>query len=57
MVGLMCLFAVSACGPAKKQCDATTCSSGCCDADGECQGGFEAAACGVGRRVYGVRRG
>jgi hypothetical protein len=36
-----------ACGPAKSKCTAATCF-GCCDADGECQGGASQLACGSG---------
>lgn len=42
---LWALFA--ACGAPKTKCDSTTCAQGCCDAQGECQSGFEATACGV----------
>ncbi len=38
------------CGPAAK-CDATTCSTGCCDASGQCRPGGEVDACGAGGRV------
>ncbi|MDP2273697.1 MAG: CAP domain-containing protein [Archangium sp.] len=41
------MLAVSSCGaPAPEKCDAVTCSSGCCDAVGECRPGFESTACG-----------
>lgn len=42
------ILAVSpACGPAKKACNASTCVSGCCDEDGECQLGSAQDACGA----------
>ncbi len=41
---------ITACGP-KAPCDASTCSTGCCDSTGECLAGNTADACGVGARV------
>lgn len=49
LLGSLCsaMFVVSvACGGAKK-CDATSCASGCCAADGTCQAGTASAACGT----------
>ena len=44
---LVLLAAASCGGPARAKCDATSCSTGCCDSAGECQGGLEATACGA----------
>lgn len=41
---------ITACGP-RAPCDATTCSTGCCDATGECLAGNSRDACGIGARV------
>ncbi len=38
------------CGP-KQACDATSCASGCCDAEGTCRPGNTVPACGVGARA------
>ena len=37
---------VVSCTPPVRRCGPTTCASGCCDANGECQGGASVAACG-----------
>jgi hypothetical protein len=43
----MGLFVFS-CGATPKKCDASTCSTGCCDATGQCQFGNQTSACGTG---------
>lgn len=53
MLGFMAGLAMAVfpgCGP-KPPCDATTCASGCCDAEGACRPGTTALACGVGARA------
>lgn len=50
MLGAVAGFALAmfpACG-AKTACDATTCASGCCDAEGTCRPGTAVDACGAG---------
>ncbi len=40
------LSAAASCGSGKKRCDASTCASGCCDVNGDCQPGVSNGACG-----------
>jgi hypothetical protein len=45
------LFAFSGCPTKPAGCDPTTCTSGCCDANGQCQLGASGEACGTGGQL------